>query len=121
LAEYAIERDLVEVVLAGEVDDRPDRHPRRLQVEYQLAEAAVTVVFGRCSAHERDREMRLVRIARPHLGAGDLVAALDCHRTSADRGEVGPRIRLAHPDTEKDLAARNPRQKREALLLGAIA
>ena len=38
--EHAVEHDLVEVVLAGEVDDRPDRDARRLEVEDQLAEAA---------------------------------------------------------------------------------
>src|SRR5262249_55416564 len=43
------------------------------------------------------------------------------NRAGADRREVGPRIRLAHADAEKDLALRNARQKGEALLLGAKA
>src|SRR5690348_12850891 len=65
--------------------------------------------------------MRFVCIARPHLGSGDLVAARNRHRAGADRSEVRARIRLAHADAEKGLAARDARQEFEALLLGAVA
>ena len=51
----AVEDDLVEVMVAGEIDDRPDRDARRFEVEDQLAEALVPVGAGRPGAHERDR------------------------------------------------------------------
>src|ERR1700730_8192489 len=66
--EYPIEHDLIEIVVAGEIDDRPDRDPWCGEVEDQLAQAAMAVGFCRRSAHESDREMRFVRIARPYLG-----------------------------------------------------
>src|SRR6202030_2425149 len=67
----------------------------------------LAVVLDWRGAHEGDREMRLVRIARPHLGAGDFVPARGRSRAGADRRQVRPRIRLAHADAEKDLAARH--------------
>src|SRR5215472_14841769 len=45
--EDAVEDNLVKIVVAGEVDDRPDRDARRFEVEDQLAETAVTVRLGR--------------------------------------------------------------------------
>jgi hypothetical protein len=86
--EYTIEHHLVEVVVAGEVDDRPDRNTRRLEIKDQLAEPGMAVVLGRGDAHEGDREMRFMRIARPHLGAGDLVPARDRNCAGADRRQV---------------------------------
>ena len=75
----------------------------------------------RIGAHQRDRVMRLVRVARPHLRAGHLVAAADRDRAGADRGQIGAGIRLAHADREKDFAAADAGQKILALLVAAVA
>ena len=83
--EHPVEHDLVEVVFAGEVDDRPDRDTRRFEIEDQLAEPAVAVGLGGRGAHERDCEMRLVRVTRPDLSARDLVPASDRDRPGPKR------------------------------------
>ena len=38
-----------------------------------------------------------------------------------DFGDLARGLRLTHADTEKDFAVRNPRQKGQALVLGAVA
>ena len=116
-----LEVHLVEVVAAGQVDDRADRDAGGLEIHQELGEALVLLVRHHLGAEERDRVVGEVRVARPDLGAVDLVAARDLLGPRADGGQVRARVRLAHPDGEGQLAARDPRQEALALLLGAEA
>ena len=68
----------------------------------------VRVVRGR-GAGQREERVRAVRAGGPHLGAGELPAAVDPLRPGAHAREVGARVGLAHPDAEVDLAARRCR------------
>src|SRR5207244_11992556 len=113
--EDAVEDDLVEILGASEVADRPYRDPRRFEVYQDLAQPGVAVALDRRGADERDHVVRDMGAAGPDLGAGELPAARHGHRAAADRGEVGTRIGFAHADAEIALAAADAGQ--EALTL----
>ena len=115
------EDDLVEVVGAGEIDDRTDRDAGRLEVDEELRQPLVLLVRHHRGAEERDRVVGEVRVGGPHLGAVHAVAAVDGRRPRADGGEVGARVGLAHADGEGQLAPRDGGHEALALRLGAEA
>ena len=119
--EDAIERDLVEIMLVGEVHDRPHGDPRRGEIDQELADAGVAVLAARAGAHEQDHHVAAMRVAGPDLGALDLPAAFHLARARPDRGQVRARIGLAHADAEIAFAARDPRQVGALLLFSAEA
>ena len=119
--ERVLEDDLVEVVRAGQVDDRAHRDARELRVDQELREPLVLLGRVVMRAEGRDHVVGQVRVARPHLGAVDPVAAGHPLGARAQRREVGARVGLAHPDRERQLAARDRRQELLALRLGAEA
>ena len=106
---------------AREVDDGADRDAGRSQVHQELREALVLLVGHHGRAEECDGVLAAMRVARPHLGAVDDVAAVLAHRPRADRGQVRAGVRLAHPDGEVRLAAHDGGQEALALGLGAEA
>src|SRR5206468_11757846 len=113
---------LVEVMLAGEVDDRTDGDAVRVaQVDEELREALLLLVRHHLRAEERDRVVGQMRVRGPHLGAVDEVAAVGPGGARADRREVGARVGLAHADGERQLAAHDGRQDLLALRLRAEA
>ncbi len=95
--------------------------PGDFEIDEELREPLVLLVGDDRGAEERDRVLAAVGVARPHLGAVDDVAAVRAHRPRADRGEVRARVRLAHADGERELAAHDLRQEALALGLGAEA
>src|SRR5207247_1258234 len=116
------EVDLVEVMLAGEVDDRPDGDALRVaQIDEELCQTLVLLVRHDLRAEERDRVVGEMGVRRPYLGAVDEVAALGLRRARADGGQIGARIRLAHADGEGQLATNDPRQDALPLFLDAEA
>ena len=98
--EGVVEGDLVPVVAAGEVDDRPDGDARRLEVDQELAQPLVAVAVLARGAHQRDAVVVAMRARGPDLGAVDAEAARHRLGAGAHRGEVGARIGLAHADRE---------------------
>ena len=61
-----------------------------------------------------------VRAAGPHLGAVEQPAAVGRDRAGLDRGEVGARAVLAHPDRRVQLARGDAGQHPTPLLLAAV-
>ena len=119
--ERVLEEDLVEVVPARQVDDRPHRDPVRvLQVDDDLAHAGMALVRLRLRANEGDAVLRHVRVGGPDLRSVEPPAAVGALGAGTDRREIGPRVRLAHPDRERDLAAGDRRQEALLLLFGAV-
>src|SRR2546427_4602878 len=110
------------MMLAGEVDDRPDGDALRVaQIDEELCQPLVLLVRHDLRAEERDRVVGEMGVRRPYLGAVDEVAALGLRRARADGGQIGARIRLAHADGEGQLAANDPRQNALPLCLGSEA
>ena len=121
--QHVVEEDLVEVNFAGEIADRPHAHAGRLQVDEELAQALLLLrpFRIRLRAHQRDHHVRLVGMRGPHLLAADAPAVRRLRAARAHRGEIGPRVGLAHADAEEALAAHDGRQEALALGLGAEA
>src|SRR5215470_18905443 len=123
---------LVEVMLAGEVDDRPDRDALGVaQIDEELREPLVLLVWYHFGSEQRDGVVGQVRVRSPHLGAVDEIAAVAPRRARANGRQVGARVRLAHADGERELAADDagqdflslrfrsePNQQRAALPIG---
>ena len=91
------------------------------QIHEELRQAFVLLVGDDLRAKERDEVVAQMRVARPHLGAVDEVAAVDAGRPCADGREVGARVGLAHSDRERELAPHDAGQDLLALRLGAEA
>src|SRR5256884_6015853 len=119
--EHVLEKDHVEVVRAGQVDDGPDRDPRRFRVHEELREPLVFLRGIVVGPEEGDHEVGAVDVARPDLRAVDAVASRDALGAGADRGEVRARVGLAHPDRERELSPCDGRQKPRPLGFGAEA
>src|SRR5690348_10665455 len=84
-----LEYDLVEMMLPGQRQDRPDCDARRIsQIHQKLAETRMPVV-RRTGTAEQNHVMREMRETGPDLGAVDQISALDLHRPRADGGEIG--------------------------------
>src|SRR5262249_7374508 len=62
-----------------------------------------------------------MRVRRPHLGAVDEIAAVRARRARANGRQVGARVRLAHADRERELAADDAGQDLLTLRLRAEA
>ena len=106
--ERVLEDYLIEMVFAGQGDDRAYGDPRRVvQIHQELADTAMAFL-GRAGAAEQDHVVRFVGEAGPDLGAVDEVAALDLRRLGADGCEVGPDIGLAHANAEEGFAGGDP-------------
>src|SRR5258708_11732324 len=86
--EHAIEDDLVEIVLAGEVADRPHREARRLQVEDQLREAGVAVRPTARGAYPGGSRMRFIPVTGPLPGARHPPTALGPGCSGSARRQV---------------------------------
>ena len=109
--EGVVEHDLVEIVLAGHLDDRIDGDARRLHVDEELREAVAAVLLGRRrSAEQAEHVVGDVRVAGPDLRAVDLPAAVDLGRLGLGGEQVGAGVRLAHADDEAQFAAADARQ-----------
>ena len=96
--EGVLEDDLVEVMRAREIDDRAHRDARQRRVDQELREPLVLLRRVVARAEQRDHVVGEVRVARPHLGAVDAIAAGHSLGARAQRGEVGARVGLAHAD-----------------------
>src|SRR5690606_9704412 len=117
-----VDGQLVELVGAGHVDDRPDGESLGvLEVDDELREAGMAGFFALAGAHQGDRIVIAMRESGPDLAARDEPAAIDLDAACAHRCEVRTRIRLAHPDREETLAGGDARQVLAALLFGAEA
>ena len=104
--------------VAGQIDDRPHRDARRLQVDDQLRQARVPILAAARGAEQRDHIVAVHRVGGPDLLPVDAPAGLGPRRAGADACEVGSRPRLAHPDAEEQLAAADARDIGLPLLLG---
>ena len=101
----ALEEDLVELGLAGDLAQRTDLDPVLLHVADEVGEALVLRRVG-VGARQEHAPLRLVRIGGPDLLAGDAPAAVLTHRLRLQRGEVGARLRLREPLAPDLLAER---------------
>ena len=117
--EDVLEDDHVEVMRAGQVDDRAHRDAGELRVHQELRESLVLLRRIVVRPERRDQVVGEMGIARPDLGAVDLVAAGDALGARTQRREVGARVGLAHADRERQLAAGDRRQEPLPLRLGA--
>ena len=105
--------DFVEMTLAGEIEDRPDRGPRPGKIDEKLAQARVAAVrIDRARAAEQDHVVAMVSVGGPELRAVDAPALIRAPRAGTDRRQVGPGVGLAHANAEEALARGDPRQDR---------
>src|SRR5439155_10076151 len=110
-----VEEDLAELRAAERGLDRSNRDARRLHVDHQPRDA-----LGRrrvrIAAHQHLGPVSHVGERAPDLLAVDDVLLAVAHRSGAQRGEVGPRVRLREPLTPHFLAGEDPRQVGRLLL-----
>ena len=86
-----VEEDLVEVRLAGDLAQRPDRHALGVHRDDEHGQALVLGQLG-VGAREQQAEGRVLRVRRPHLLAGEAPGAvLLLPGARLDAGEVGAR------------------------------
>ena len=86
-----VEEDLVEVRLAGDLAQRPDRHALGVHRDDEHGQALVLGLLG-VGAREQEPERRVLRVRRPHLLAGEAPGAvLLLPGARLDAGEVGAR------------------------------
>ena len=109
------------MVLAGHQPDRPDLDPFTFEVDDDLAQPEVAILTPRLGPDQRDHGVREVRAGGPDLGPIEQPATLDLPGRGCHRGEVGARVRFAHPDREVELAARDARQESLPQFLAAVA
>src|SRR3546814_8778065 len=69
--EYIVEHHLIEIVLSGQIDDRPDRYAGQRKIDEELADAFAAAFAARSRSREQNHHMDAVGIARPHLAAGN--------------------------------------------------
>src|SRR5207247_9021207 len=75
---------------------------------------------GGVRSHEKDAPLRETRVARPDLlTVDDELVAVDLG-TRAERGEVGPRVRLAESLAPELVAGEHFRQEALLLLVGPM-
>ena len=115
----ALEEDLVELGLAGDLAQRANLHPVLLHVADEVGEALVLGRVG-VGAGEQHAPLRLVRVGRPDLLPGDPPAAVLVHRLRLQRGEVGARLRLGEPLAPDLLRGEDRLEEALLLLLGAV-
>src|SRR3546814_7032740 len=65
--EYIVEHHLIEIVLSGQIDDRPDRYAGQRKIDEELADAFAAAFAARSRSREQNHHMDAVGIARPHL------------------------------------------------------
>ena len=119
--ECVVEHDLVEIVLAGHLDDRIDRDAGRLHVDQELGEAVAAVLLGRRrGAEQADHVVGDMRVAGPDLGAGETPAAVHFGRLGLGGEQVGAGAGLAHADDEAQFAAADARQDVLLDVLGRV-
>ncbi len=117
---HVVEEHLVEVEVVGR-HDRPERAPGQAGAvgrDHQHAQAAVLGGVG-VGADEGQDHVGVVRARRPHLLAVDDEPVAVEHGPGAQAGQVGARVRLAHPERGGDLAPQDRPRPALLLLLGA--
>ena len=87
--EHLVQHHLVEVVGAGEKPDRPDVDAGGVERHDELAQSRVAVsMLDGGGAGQDEKRMGKVGARRPHLGAGQLPAAVDRYRTGAHARQI---------------------------------
>ena len=114
-----LDEQLVELALAGDLDQWAHLHPLLLHVHQEVGEA---LVLGRVGVGAGDQHAPLgeLRQCRPDLLPGDhpLVSVLD--RLRLQRGQIGSRLGLGEPLAPDLLGAEDRLQVALLLLLGAV-
>jgi hypothetical protein len=113
------DEELVELGLAGDLDQRPDLDAVLLHVHQEVREAAVLGDVG-VRAGEQHAPLGLVRERRPHLLAGDDVLVALAHGSSLERGQVGARLGLAEALAPHLVGAQDRREEARLLVVGAV-
>ena len=116
---HVLEEHLVEVVAVGDVRHRLHRHPRRVHVQDEGADAAMLLrLLVRPRQH--DHLVRQVRVRGPDLLPLDHVVVAVAHRPRLQRGEVAARLRLAEPLAVPGRARGHLRQQPRLLLVRPV-
>ncbi|SPA18301.1 hypothetical protein CBM2633_B10531 [Cupriavidus taiwanensis] len=116
-----VEDHLVEDARAQLRHDRAHGHARPVHLDEDLAHAGVAVLAALAGAHQRHHVVRMVGARGPDLAAVDLPPAFHLGAARADRSQVGTRVRLAHADADKGLAAADLRNDLRRKLVAAVA
>ena len=116
---HVLKDDLVEDVLVGHVDQRPDGDARRVHRRHEVADALV-LRRVRVGARHEEAPVRLVRVGRPDLGAVEHVVVAVLDRSHLQRGEVGAGVGLGVALAPDDVAGEDVRDQLFLLLLGAV-
>ena len=114
-----LDEDLVELALAGDLDQRLGLHPGLLHVHQEVGEALVLGGVG-VGAGDEHAPLGVLGEGRPDLLPGDdpFVAVLD--RLRLQRGEVGARLRLGEALAPDLLGGEDRLQVALLLLVGAV-
>jgi hypothetical protein len=114
---HPVEGDLAEVGVAGHVPDRADLDARRPHVDDELGQPAVARRRGVGAGDEVAPVGQ--RCARgPHLPAGHHPVVAVADGPGPQRGQVRPRVGLAHADAPHRRAGDDARQEPPPLLRG---
>jgi hypothetical protein len=106
-----VEHDLVEIMAAGQVDNRADRDSRNFHLDQELGQPVAAVFLGRWRGpQQRDHVIGFVRVAGPDLAPVDEPPAVGFCRSGRGGEHVRPRVRLREPDAEAQLAGGDARQ-----------
>jgi hypothetical protein len=87
--------------IAGQVDDRTNGDPGRLQVDDKLRQTGMTVLCASRGAEQRDHIVAVHRAGRPYLLPVDAPAVRGALGAGANARKIRSRSRLAHPDAEE--------------------
>ena len=108
-----LEHDFVEMMLAREIEDRPDRDPRQRKIDEKLAQALVAALrINRPRAAEQDHVVAMMSVGCPELRAVDAPASIRATRAGANRRQIRAGVGLAHANAEEALARGDTRQNR---------
>jgi hypothetical protein len=114
----AVEEELVELGLAGDLAQRADLHALLLHVHQEVGEP---LVLGRLGVRARDEHapLRVLRGARPHLLAGEHPLVAIAHGARLQAGEVRAGVGLGESLTPDLISGQDWGQIALLLLLGA--
>src|SRR5262245_12865071 len=100
--------NLVQMVMPGQVQNRPNLYAGQRHIDNELTETGVPVLRRGCiGATEQHHEMAAMPVAVPEFGPIHPVALRGLHYTGSRGSQIGAGIGLAQTDTEKNLPARH--------------